>query len=257
MKAKFDALMARIAEANTAYHTRDAPVITDAEYDALRREADAILAEHPEYGDAARILEEVGAAPAAGFKKIRHAVPMLSLDNAFDAVEFADFCARIRRFLGLDETKLQFVAELKIDGLSISLTYEAGHLARAATRGDGSEGEDVTANIRTIASIPKTLPDGAPERIEIRGEIYMTKADFLALNESQERKFANPRNAAAGSLRQLDVSITAQRKLSMFAYAQGDSSTPVAKSHWDYLMALKSWGFAVNPLSRRIDEAGA
>jgi DNA ligase (NAD+) len=257
VKAKFDALMARIAEANTAYHTRDAPVITDAEYDALRREADAILAEHPEYGDAARILEEVGAAPAAGFKKIRHAVPMLSLDNAFDAVEFADFCARIRRFLGLDETKLQFVAELKIDGLSISLTYEAGHLARAATRGDGSEGEDVTANIRTIASIPKTLPDGAPERIEIRGEIYMTKADFLALNESQERKFANPRNAAAGSLRQLDVSITAQRKLSMFAYAQGDSSTPVAKSHWDYLMALKSWGFAVNPLSRRIDEAGA
>jgi DNA ligase (NAD+) len=256
-KSHFDALIARIAEANTAYHTRDAPIMTDAAYDALRREADAILADHPDYGEAAKILEEVGAAPAAGFKKIRHAVPMLSLDNAFDAVEFAEFCARIRRFLGLDDTPLHFVAEPKIDGLSISLTYEARRLSRAATRGDGMEGEDVTANIRTIASIPATLPADAPARIEIRGEIYMTKADFLALNESQERKFANPRNAAAGSLRQLDVSITAQRKLSLFAYAQGESSTPVAKTHWEYLQALTSWGFTVNPLSKRIDEPGA
>jgi DNA ligase (NAD+) len=255
MKKRFDALMGRIAEANAAYHTEDAPVMTDAEYDALRREADDILAAHPEYGGAA--LAEVGAAPAGGFKKIRHATPMLSLDNAFDAAAFSEFCARIRRFLGLDETPLHFVAEPKIDGLSISLTYEAGKLVRAATRGDGSEGEDVTANIRTIAAIPATLPAGAPETIEIRGEIYMSKLDFLELNESQERKFANPRNAAAGSLRQLDSAMTAQRKLSLFAYAQGQSSAPVAKTHWEYLAALKSWGFTVNPLSQRIDEAGA
>jgi DNA ligase (NAD+) len=257
MKARFDALMARIGQANAAYHGEDAPVMTDAEYDALRREADGILAAHPEYKEAATAMAEVGAAPAGGFGKIRHATPMLSLDNAFSPEDFSEFCARIRRFLGLDETTLQFVAEPKIDGLSISLTYEGQKLTRAATRGDGAEGEDVTANIRTIAAIPKTLPPEAPERIEIRGEIYMTKADFLALNESQERKFANPRNAAAGSLRQLDASITAQRKLSLFAYAQGESSAPVANTHWDYLTTLKSWGFAVNPLSERIDEHGA
>jgi DNA ligase (NAD+) len=255
MKQRFDELMARIAAANAAYYTQDAPVMTDAAYDVLRREADDILAAHPEYGGTA--LADVGAAPAGGFKKIRHATPMLSLDNAFDAEEFSEFCARIRRFLGLDETPLHFVAEPKIDGLSISLTYQAQVLVHAATRGDGAEGEDVTANIRTIAAIPKTLPADAPDRIEIRGEIYMNKADFLALNESQERQFANPRNAAAGSLRQLDVAVTAQRKLSLFAYAQGESSTPVANTHWDYLTALKSWGFAVNPLSKRIVEAGA
>jgi DNA ligase (NAD+) len=257
MKARFDEVMARIAAANTAYHTEDAPVMTDAEYDALRREADGILAAHPEFGETSEVLAEVGAAPAGGFRKIRHATPMLSLDNAFGAEEFAEFCARIRRFLGLDHAPLHFVAEPKIDGLSISLTYEAGMLVRAATRGDGTEGEDVTANIRTIGTIPAALPAGAPETIEIRGEIYMTKADFLALNDSQERKFANPRNAAAGSLRQLDASITARRPLAMFAYAQGQSSAPVAKTHWEYLAALKAWGFTVNPLSTRIDEAGA
>jgi DNA ligase (NAD+) len=256
-KSHFDALMARIAEANTAYHTQDAPVITDADYDALRREADAILAEHPEYGEAATVLEEVGAAPASGFKKIRHAVPMLSLDNAFGPEEFSEFCARIRRFLGLDATELRFVAEPKIDGLSISLTYEGQKFIRAATRGDGTEGEDVTQNLLTLQALPKTLPNDAPDKIEIRGEVYMTKSDFLALNESQERKFANPRNAAAGSLRQLDASITAQRKLSLFAYAQGESSMPVAKTHWDYLQTLKSWGFTVNPLSELIAETGA
>jgi DNA ligase (NAD+) len=257
MKARFDELMARIAEANTAYHTKDAPVMTDAEYDALRREADAILAEHPEYGEAAQVLAAVGAAPAQGFKKVRHAVPMLSLDNAFGAEEFVEFCARIRRFLGLDAAPLAFVAEPKIDGLSISLTYEDRKFVRAATRGDGSEGEDVTQNLLTLQALPQSLPASAPERIEVRGEVYMTKSDFLALNESQERKFANPRNAAAGSLRQLDVSITAQRKLSLFAYAQGESSTPVAKTHWDYLAALRDWGFSVNPFSARISEAEA
>ncbi len=253
----FDALMAKIAEANTAYHTKDAPVITDAEYDALRREADALLEEHPEFGDAAEVLEAVGAEPAAGFKKVHHSVPMLSLDNAFGPEDFADFCAKIRRFLGLDATPLHFVAEPKIDGLSISLTYEDRKFVRAATRGDGSEGEDVTQNLLTLQALPKTLPKDAPDRIEIRGEVYMTKADFLALNESQERKFANPRNAAAGSLRQLDSGITAKRKLSMFAYAQGESSSPVATTHWGYLQKLKQWGFSVNPLSEKIIEADA
>jgi DNA ligase (NAD+) len=257
MRDRFDALIARIAAANTAYHTKDAPIMTDAEYDALRREADAILAEHPEYGEAADVLEEIGAKPASGFAKIHHAVPMLSLDNAFDAAEFTEFCARIRRFLGLDETPLAFVAEPKIDGLSISLTYENRVFTKAATRGDGTEGEDVTQNLLTLQTLPRELPPDAPAKIEIRGEVYMTKSDFLALNESQERKFANPRNAAAGSLRQLDVSITAKRKLSLFAYAQGESSSPVAATHWDYLQILKTWGFSVNPLSQRIDESGA
>lgn len=253
----FDALMGKIAEANTAYHTKDAPVITDAEYDALRREANALLAGHPEFGDAAEVLEEVGAAPAAGFRKIRHSVPMLSLDNAFGPEDFVDFCAKIRRFLGLDEAPLEFVAEPKIDGLSISITYEERKFLRAATRGDGAEGEDVSQNLLTLQALPRTLPEDAPEKIEIRGEVYMTKADFLALNESQERKFANPRNAAAGGLRQLDAGITAKRKLSLFAYAQGESSTPVAATHWGYLRKLEEWGFSVNPLSRKITEAEA
>jgi DNA ligase (NAD+) len=256
-KSKFTALMARIAEANTAYHAKDAPVMTDADYDALRREADDLLATHPELGDASEALEEVGAKPAPGFKKILHAVPMLSLDNAFAPEEFTEFCARIRRFLGLSDAPLEFVAEPKIDGLSISLTFEDRKFTRAATRGDGTEGEDVTQNLLTLKSLPRTLPADAPDRIEIRGEVYMTKADFLALNESQERKFANPRNAAAGSLRQLDSAITAKRKLSLFAYAQGESSTPVAKTHWEYLEKLKAWGFTVNPLSAKITESGA
>jgi DNA ligase (NAD+) len=256
-KPHFDSLMARIAEANAAYHTHDAPILTDADYDALRKEAAAILEQHPEYAETAKPLEDIGAAPASGFKKIRHATPMLSLDNTFGPEEFTDFCARIRRFLGLDDTPLEFVAEPKIDGLSISLTYENQVFTHAATRGDGTEGEDVTQNILTIKSIPTKLPAGAPQKIEIRGEIYLTRDDFLALNAAQERKFANPRNAAAGSLRQLDSTITATRPLKLFAYAQGESSVPVAKTHWEYLQTLKSWGFDVNPLSELIPESAA
>jgi DNA ligase (NAD+) len=180
---------------------------------------------------------------------------MLSLDNAFDATEFAEFCTRAKRFLGRTEP-LVFVAEPKIDGLSINLTYERGHFVRGATRGDGTEGEDVTANLRTIRSIPERLHGDAPTLIEIRGEVFMTKADFLALNQAQAeagaKVFANPRNAAAGSLRQLDVRITAGRPLSLFAYAQGETTQPVAETHWDYLQRLKGWGFDVNPLSRRL-----
>jgi DNA ligase (NAD+) len=256
-KSRFDELLTRLAAADAAYHTQDAPLMTDAEYDALRREAEALRAAYPELAKEAEALATVGAPVAAGFKKIVHAVPMLSLDNVFAAEEFAEFCARIRRFLGLDDAPLEFVAEPKIDGLSISMTYEDQRFVRAATRGDGTEGEDVTQNLLTLKALPRTLPASAPARIEIRGEVYMTKADFLALNEAQERKFANPRNAAAGSLRQLDPSITARRKLSLFAYAQGFSTSPVATTHWDYLQTLQAWGFQVNPLSQKIAESEA
>ncbi len=256
-KSRFDALLARLAAADAAYHTHDTPLMTDAEYDTLRREAEALRAAHPELAREAEALATVGAPAASGFKKIVHTVPMLSLDNVFAPEEFTEFCARIRRFLGLDEAPLDFVAEPKIDGLSISMTYEDRKFVRAATRGDGTEGEDVTQNLLTLETLPRALPASAPQRIEIRGEVYMTKADFLALNEAQERKFANPRNAAAGSLRQLDPSITARRKLSFFAYAQGHSTSPVAATHWDYLQTLQAWGFKVNPLSQKIAESEA
>lgn len=255
-KEKLDTLLARIAAANAAYHEHDAPEISDAEYDALRREAEAILAAHPEWDGDAAALAQVGGKPGSGFAKVLHRTPMLSLDNVFAPEEFTEFWKSKKRFLGFDGA-WEFVAEPKIDGLSISLTYEGRKLTRAATRGDGAEGEDVTANILTLETLPRALPDDAPDFIEIRGEVYMTKADFLALNASQERQFANPRNAAAGSLRQLDSRITAKRKLSLFAYAQGESSAPVARTHWEYLATLKRWGFTVNPLSTLVAEDGA
>ncbi len=242
-----------IAHHDTAYHTHDAPEISDADYDALRRRNAEIEARFPALIRADSPSTRIGGAPETGFAKIRHRVPMLSLDNAFDASEFAEFCARAKRFLGRTEP-LVFVAEPKIDGLSINLTYENGRFVRGATRGDGTEGEDVTANLRTMKSVPDRLAGHAPRLIEIRGEVFMTKADFLALNQSQAeagaKVFANPRNAAAGSLRQLDARITAGRPLSLFAYAQGESSEPVAATHWEYLERLKDWGFDVNPLSR-------
>ncbi|WP_297367102.1 NAD-dependent DNA ligase LigA [Acidocella sp.] len=256
-KTRLKTLLAQIDAANQAYHERDAPEISDADYDALRREAETILAAHPTWRAEARALAQVGGRVATGFTKLRHIVPMLSLDNVFTPEEFTEFLARIRRFLGLDQSALTFVAEPKIDGLSISLTYEHRRLTRAATRGDGTEGEDVTANILTLPGLPRDLPADAPDLIEIRGEVYMTKADFLALNAAQEKQFANPRNAAAGSLRQLDSRITASRKLSLFAYACGEASQPVAQTHWQYLQKLKEWGFAVNPLSAPIPESEA
>jgi DNA ligase (NAD+) len=249
------ALAREIAHHDAAYHTHDAPEISDADYDSLRRRNAAIEARFPALirGDSPSM--RVGGAPESGFAKLRHRTPMLSLDNAFDATEFAEFCTRAKRFLGRTEP-LVFVAEPKIDGLSINLTYERGHFVRGATRGDGTEGEDVTSNLRTIRSIPDRLHGDAPALIEIRGEVFMTKADFLALNQAQAeagaKVFANPRNAAAGSLRQLDVRITAGRPLSLFAYAQGETTEPVAETHWVYLQRLKAWGFDVNPLSRRL-----
>jgi len=255
-------LATEIAKHDDAYHRQDAPLITDAEYDALRRRNTEIEARFPELIRADSPTHRVGGAPETGFAKIRHRMPMLSLDNVFSAEEFEEFRARIRRFLGLaDDHALAFVGEPKIDGLSISLTYENGAFTRGATRGDGTEGEDVTTNLNTIAAVPKKLKGKSPALMEIRGEIFMSKADFLAMNETQEeagqKVFANPRNAAAGSLRQLDATITASRPLSFFAYSLGDTSEAVADTHWHFLERLRHWGFIVNPLSEHLADADA
>ncbi|MCC6719613.1 MAG: NAD-dependent DNA ligase LigA [Acetobacteraceae bacterium] len=254
-------LAAEIARHDRAYHEHDAPEITDAEYDALRARNAAIEARFPALVREDSPSRRVGAAPASGFAKATHGVPMLSLDNVFDAAEFTGFIDRARRFLGIADDTPALVGEPKIDGLSVSLTYDSGRLVRAATRGDGSIGEDVTANVRTIAAIPAALPAPHPAQIEIRGEIFMTKADFLALNATQDaagdKLFANPRNAAAGSLRQLDPAITATRPLSFFAYAMGQASERPAATHWGWLQRLHAWGFVVNPLSRQLPDAAA
>ena len=223
-KVELERLAAEIAAHDRRYYQEDAPTISDAAYDALRRRNETIEARFPRLVRADSPSRRVGAEPALKFAKVRHAVPMLSLGNAFTDEEIAELVNRIRRFLRLpaDET-IAFTAEPKIDGLSCSLRYEGGRLVRAATRGDGTEGEDVTANVRTLADIPQQLRGaGVPEVCEIRGEVYMTKSAFLALNERQREAgrqvFANPRNSAAGSLRQLDPAITASRPLGFFAY---------------------------------------
>src|SRR3979409_719449 len=209
------------------YYQEDAPSVSDAEYDALRQRFNAIEKRFPEFVTSDSPSQKVGAAPSGKFKKVRHAVPMLSLDNAFAEQDVLDFVGRIQRFLKLgDGDEIDFSAEPKIDGLSMSLRYEGGELVTAATRGDGAEGEDVTANIRTLEDVPKKLKGrNVPDVCEVRGEVYMTKHAFLALNERQieagEAPFANPRHSAAGSLRQKDPSITASRPLGFFAYSWG------------------------------------
>lgn len=258
--AEYGRLGTEIARHDQLYHQQDSPEITDAEYDELRRRLNDIAARFPALARNDGPASTVGAAPAGGFPKLRHGLPMLSLGNVFGEAEFAEFGARARRFLGLPaDAILRMVGEPKIDGLSISLRYRNREFLHGATRGDGQEGEDVTANLRTLASLPRHLPPGAPDDIEIRGEVFMTKADFLALNAAQEaagqRLFANPRNAAAGSLRQLDWHVTAGRPLSLFAYALGESSSAPARTHWDYLERLREWGFQVNPLSRLLTDA--
>ncbi len=254
------ALAAEVARHDRAYHEHDAPEITDAAYDALRARNAAIEARFPALIRADSPSARVGAAPESGFAKLSHLVPMLSLDNVFDPAGFAEFGTRARRFLGLKEGPLPLVGEPKIDGLSISLRYEDGRFTRGATRGDGSTGEDVTANLRTMDAVPERLAGEAPALIEIRGEVFMTKADFLALNAAQAeaggRTFANPRNAAAGSLRQLDAKVTAGRRLGLFAYAMGQASAAPAETHWAWLERLRAWGFAVNPLSERLEDEG-
>jgi len=255
-------LTALIARWNDAYYRDDAPEVSDAEYDETRRALLALEEAHPDLRIEGGISERIGAAPDTAFGKQPHRVPMLSLDNVFNTEEFEAFVAKAARFLGLDSKaadQLSFVAEPKIDGLSINLTYVNGELLRGTTRGDGLVGEDVTANLKTIADIPQKLEGEFPHEIEIRGEIFMAKADFLSLNETMQAQgqkvFANPRNAAAGSLRQLDPNVTARRPLSLFAYAQGFSSQRCAATHWDWLEQLKRWGFPVNPLSTRIGHA--
>ena len=256
------ALAAEIAEHDEAYHRNDAPTISDAEYDALRNRNAAIEHRFPKLVRADSPNRKVGAATAGGFKKVKHGVAMLSLDNLFSDEDVHDFDARIRRFLKLSESEpVALTAEPKIDGLSFSARYDHGRLTVAATRGDGAEGEDITANIRTIKGLPDFLMGDAPKTIEIRGEVYMTKSDFLAMNEAHAKTgskiFANPRNAAAGSLRQLDPKITAQRPLKLFAYASGLVEGMDWATHWDFLKQLKAWGFPVNPdakLCKTLDE---
>ncbi len=260
--AELEALAREIAHHDRLYHGKDAPEIADADYDALVRRNREIEARFPELMRADSPSRKVGAEASAGFGKLRHGVPMLSLDNVFGQEEFADFCARIRRFLGLKDDALAFVAEPKIDGLSINLLYEGGRFIRGATRGDGTEGEDVTANLKTLKDLPLRLKGKHPERIEIRGEVFCAKQDFLKFNaaeaEAGRRVFANPRNFAAGSLRQLDAKVTAQRPLQLFAYAMGAASEAPAATHAEWLDLLRHWGFQVNPLSELlVTEAAA
>ncbi|XDZ66267.1 NAD-dependent DNA ligase LigA [Alphaproteobacteria bacterium LSUCC0684] len=252
--AELRALAAAIAHHNQRYHGDDDPEITDAEFDALMRRNTALEEAFPHLVRADSPALVVGAAPKSGFAKKRHRVPMLSLGNAFDDEDAREFDERIHRFLSLSpETPIAYSVEPKIDGLSISLRYENGVLTEAITRGDGTEGEDVTVNVKTIADIPHRLRGPAPEIVEIRGEIYIGKADFLILNKAQQDRggkvFANPRNAAAGSLRQKDHAITASRPLRCFVYAAGEMSRPVAETHDGFLAALRTWGFPVNPLT--------
>lgn len=249
-------LAEKVARWDRLYHAEDSPEVADSVYDAAKRRLLDIEAVFPDLSKGSPTAK-VGAAPTEGFGKVRHAVPMLSLDNAFADEDVHEFAGRIRRFLALaPDAPIALVAEPKIDGLSISLRYVNGRFVQGATRGDGTEGEDVTANLLTLAGLPRRIED-APAVLEVRGEVYMTKADFLALNQRQEaagdKLFANPRNAAAGSLRQLNPAITATRPLSLFAYAMGEVSEPVGDSHWHFLEKLKAWGFPTNPLATRCD----
>jgi DNA ligase (NAD+) len=249
-------LAAEIAEHDRRYYQEDAPAVSDAEYDRLRQRYGAIEARFPEFRTRESLTQRVGAAPSARFAKVRHAVPMLSLDNAFAEQDVVDFVGRIRRFLRLpDDEEIVFSAEPKIDGLSVSLRYENGELVTGATRGDGSEGEDVTANVRTVKDVPHRLKGrNVPTVTEVRGEIYMTKAAFLDLNRKQAEAgkplYVNPRNTAAGSLRQLDASITASRPLGFFAYGWGEMSEMPAESQSGMIKWFASCGFKTNPLTK-------
>ena len=256
--AAYEALIATVRHHAEQYHQHDAPEISDGEYDRLFQRLQAIEARFPELIQADSPTQTVGAAASSGFRKVRHAVPMLSLGNAFSREDIAEFVTSVRSFLveyrNNPEKPLSFVCELKIDGLSCSLRYENRKLVQAATRGDGQEGEEVTANVRTIADVPHDLPKDAPDVVELRGEVYMTDADFLALNERQKaadgKIFANPRNGAAGSLRQLDSAITRSRPLHFFGYGWGETSAPLGKRQSEVRQRIKDWGFTLNEPSR-------
>jgi DNA ligase (NAD+) len=262
-KAELKRLATEIATHDRHYYQQDAPTVSDAEYDALRVRNEEIEARFPDLVRADSPTNRIGARPTSRFAKVRHAVPMLSLANAFSEQEVEDFVARIRRFLGMSsDDPLAFMAEPKIDGLSCSLRYEAGVLVNAATRGDGTEGEDVTANVRMVKDIPAELEGRSPPAVcEVRGEVYMSQIAFFALNERQQAQgrqvFANPRNAAAGSLRQLDPAITASRPLGFFAYAWGEMSAMPALTQSGMIEWFEAQGFHTNPLGklcRSLDE---
>lgn len=253
--AELARLAAEIARHDKLYHQKDAPEVSDAEYDALRRRNDAIEARFPELIRDDSPNKRVGAAPADGFAQVRHRRPMLSLQNAFADEDVFEFFARIRRFLGLDaEAEIAVMGEPKIDGISAALRYEDGAFVQGATRGDGVTGEDITRNLKTLDEIPERLKGKVPAVVEVRGEVYMTRDGFFEMNRKREAEgaavFANPRNAAAGSLRQLDPKVTASRPLHFFAYAAGELSEPVAVSHAGFLERLDAWGFRTNPLAR-------
>jgi DNA ligase (NAD+) len=259
-QAEMAALAARMAEADAAYYQRDAPIMSDSDYDLLRRRLEAIVARFPELERDDSPTRKVGAPPAQGFRKVRHAVPMLSLGNAFSAGDVSDFVDRIRRFLGLAaDAPVDFVAEPKIDGLSCALTYEKGRLVLAATRGDGEEGEDVTANARHVGDIPARLAGADwPDLVEIRGEVYMERAAFQAMNDRRREAglplFANPRNAAAGSLRQLDARITAERPVRFFAYAWGRHSAPLGATQSAVRARFAAWGLPLNQPTAQVSD---
>jgi DNA ligase (NAD+) len=253
-RAEHTRLGAEIAHHDALYYRDDAPEISDADYDALRRRYEALEKAHPEFISEKSLSQRVGATPSEKFAKVRHKVPMLSLGNVFADAEVEEFVTRVRRFLGLAaEAPLAMTAEPKIDGLSCSLRYEHGKLVQAATRGDGYEGEDVTANVKTIGEIPHILKHTPPAVLEVRGEVYMTRSDFAALNTRQAEAgkplFANPRNSAAGSLRQLDPSITASRPLHFFAYAWGEVSALPAATQMGMIEAFARYGLPVNTLT--------
>lgn len=262
-RAEYARLSDALLEADRLYYQEDAPEISDAEYDRLRRRLEDIEARFPDLAGTGAASTSVGAKPSEKFAKVRHAVPMLSLGNAFDDAEVAEFVARVRRFLGWpDDAPLAFTAEPKIDGLSLSLRYVNGRLDTAATRGDGEVGENVTANARTVQDIPAVLAgSGWPEICEVRGEVYLSHADFAAINARQEAAgkplFANPRNAAAGSLRQLDPAITASRPLRFFAYAWGELSAPIAETQTGVLEHFAAWGLPVNPRTQTFTDTEA
>src|SRR6185437_3115281 len=254
---ELDRLAREIAEHDRRYHGEDAPIISDADYDALRRRNAAIEQRFPLLVRLDSPSHRVGAKVSEKFAKVVHRRPMLSLDNAFSDEYVGEFFARIRRFLGLKEDEtIAVTAEPKIDGLSASLRYEKGVLVQGATRGDGQEGEDITANLKTISDIPLRLKASRsavlPEILEVRGEVYMTHKAFEALNKRQEKDgkptYANPRNSAAGSVRQLDPAITASRTLNFFAYTWGEISELPAKTQWGMLEKFRGYGFVINPL---------
>lgn len=261
-KAELKRLADEIAYHDKLYHQKDAPEISDAAYDALRRRNNEIEARFPELIRADSPNRRIGAAPSQTFAKVVHAKPMLSLDNAFDEEDVRAFFQKMKNFLRLDTESLALTAEPKIDGLSMSLRYQRGEFVQGATRGDGETGEDVTANLRTIREIPHRLHGKSwPDLLEVRGEIYIDRKGFFALNAEREKAgepvFANPRNSAAGSVRQLDPTITASRPLHFFAYAWGEVSAEFATTHWQALEKFRVWGFTVNPLSklcRGVDE---